>query len=282
MERRRFVMEHANDCWQADTCSGPFLTVDGRKRRTYLIAFIDDASRLIPHCEFFFLDNARNLAITLRKAILKRGLPKKIFCDNGKSYSSLSLRFACARLGIMLTHARPYSAPSKGKVERFFGVLRTQFLNNVRPEDIKDLQYLNEMLNSYIEGVYHVHPHSSLDGQSPIQRYMADRDHIRCIESKEDLDTAFLYQTTRKVNSDATISVSKVAFEVPQSFIGSQVTVGYDPTDLSRAHIMDQNFRISVTVYPVKPVDNARIPRAQYLKEPISYSLFYPEVDKDV
>lgn len=89
-------------------------------------------------------------------------------------------------------------------------------------------------------------------------------------------------QTTRKVNSDATIAVSKVVFEVPQSFIGSQVTVGYDPTDLSRAHIMDQNFRISVTVYPVKPVDNARIPRAQYLKEPISYSLFYPEVDKDV
>ena len=51
-------------------------------------------------------------------------------------------------------------------------------------------------------------------------------------------------QTTRKVNSDATIAVSKVVFEVPQSFIGSQVTVGYDPTDLSRAHIMDQNFRI--------------------------------------
>lgn len=118
VERRRFVMEHANDCWQADTCSGPFLTVDGRKRRTYLIAFIDDASRLIPHCEFFFLDNARNLAITLKKAILKRGLPKKIFCDNGKSYSSLSLRFACARLGIMLTHARPYSAPSKGYAEK--------------------------------------------------------------------------------------------------------------------------------------------------------------------
>jgi putative transposase len=282
MERRRFVMEHANDCWQADTCSGPFLNFDGRKRRAYLIAFIDDASRIIPHAEFFFFDNALNLAITLKKAILKRGIPKKIFVDNGKSYASLSLRFACARLGIMLSHARPYSPASKGKVERFFGVLRTQFLNNVRPEEVRDLGHLNDMLNSYIEGVYHVHSHSGLDGQSPIQRYMADKGYIRPIRSKEELDTAFLYETTRRVNSDATIAISKVVFEVPQSFIGSQVKVGYDPTDLSKAHIMDSDFKISTTVYPVRPTDNARIPRAQYQNQRISYSLLFPEVDLDV
>ena len=114
IERKRFVFEFANDCWQTDTLAGPYLTVDGRKKATYLIAFLDDASRLLVHGEFFFEENSRNLQIVLKKAILKRGIPKRVFADNGKIFDSLQLRLVCASLGVLLSHARPYSPASKG------------------------------------------------------------------------------------------------------------------------------------------------------------------------
>ena len=44
-------------------------TVEGKHRQTYLIVFIDDASRLIVHGEFFFEDNALNMQKTFQKAI---------------------------------------------------------------------------------------------------------------------------------------------------------------------------------------------------------------------
>ena len=37
VERRMFEMEHANDCWQADTSVGPYLLLDKKKYCTYII-----------------------------------------------------------------------------------------------------------------------------------------------------------------------------------------------------------------------------------------------------
>lgn len=56
-DRKRFGFPYANDCWQTDIAMGPYLRIDGRKVRTYLIAFLDDASRLIPTARFYLTDN---------------------------------------------------------------------------------------------------------------------------------------------------------------------------------------------------------------------------------
>ena len=47
IERKRFEFEYANDCWQTDVCVGPYLKVDGKRKKTYLMALLDDASRLL-------------------------------------------------------------------------------------------------------------------------------------------------------------------------------------------------------------------------------------------
>ena len=52
----------------------------------------DDASRLLIHGEFFFEERSANLQTALKKAIFKRGIPKRIFADNGKIFNSLQLR----------------------------------------------------------------------------------------------------------------------------------------------------------------------------------------------
>jgi len=53
-QRLSFAMQFANQLWQADTMYGPTIKqADGQWKKTFLIAFIDDASRVITHAEFF-------------------------------------------------------------------------------------------------------------------------------------------------------------------------------------------------------------------------------------
>lgn len=115
VERKQFEMEHAGDCWQADTSHGPVITVDGKKVHTYLIQIIDDASRLIVGCQFFLNDNAINFQAVLKQAIKTYGIPKKIFVDNGTPYKNLQFQIICASLGTVLIHAKAYSPESKRK-----------------------------------------------------------------------------------------------------------------------------------------------------------------------
>ena len=111
-----FEFDHANDCWQADTVNGPWLRLEGQPaRKTYLITFIDDASRIHPHGEFFFNDNAVNVLKVMKKAILKAGVPRMLFDDNGGSYRNGQINWICAKLGVVLIHSREYYPQGKGK-----------------------------------------------------------------------------------------------------------------------------------------------------------------------
>ncbi|MGI6597399.1 MAG: DDE-type integrase/transposase/recombinase [bacterium] len=275
IERKRFVFEFANDCWQTDTLIGPYLIVDGKKKRTYLMAFLDDASRLLIHGEFFFEENSLNLQTVLKKAILKRGLPKQIFCDNGKVYDSLHLRLICASLGIILSHARPYSPASKGKIERAFRTIRMQFLDCLDLAEIHSLDMLNVQFLTYVESTYNLRPHSSLDGLSPMDRYLKDKDRLSFVSSVENLERVFLHEVKRKVKKDATIALLNRVYEVPQVYMGQSVTVRFDPEDLSKVFLKIEDPPSLLTVYPVRPVDNAKIIRRQNQRPRIDYTALY-------
>ena len=112
-DRKAFEFEFPNDCWQSDISVGPYITVDGKKKRTFIIAFLDDSTRLILHCEAFYVDNFISLLSVFKKAVAKQGIPKKIFVDNGKVYKSDQMQFICAFLGTILCFAEPYSPQSK-------------------------------------------------------------------------------------------------------------------------------------------------------------------------
>jgi putative transposase len=275
IERKRFSFEFANDCWQTDTLVGPYLLLDGKKKRTYLMAFLDDASRILVHGEFFLEENSQNLQTVLKKALLKRGIPKKIFCDNGRVYSSLHLRLICASLGVILSHARPYSPASKGKIERMFRTIRMQFLESLDLSEIHSLEELNAAFLSYAESTYNLRPHSSLDGQSPMERYLKDKDRFRYVVSAESLEQVFLHEAMRKVKKDATIALLNQVYEVPQSLIGQSVTVRFNPEDSSVVYVNVGEPPSLVPVYPVRPVDNSRITRQQNMRRQIDFSSLY-------
>ena len=130
-----------NDLWQSDCMHGPQVLHEGKMRKTYLFALIDDHSRLIPHGQFYLAENLDNYLNCLWTALQKRGLPRKLYVDNGPSFRAHRLQLGCASLEIGLTFARPYRPQGKGKIERFFRTVRSQFLpelsNNLFSERVK-------------------------------------------------------------------------------------------------------------------------------------------------
>ena len=93
---------------KAMLCMGPKVDVNGTRRKTYLIAFLDDHSRLVPFAAFYLSENLACFMDAFEKALVKRGLPRKLYVDNGAAYRSHKLEFTCASLAIALIHARPY------------------------------------------------------------------------------------------------------------------------------------------------------------------------------
>ena len=168
-DRRRFAFAQAGELWMSDVMHGPSVVVGDRtKRKTYLLAFIDDATRVIPHAAFAFSENTRAFLPVFKQALLRRGLPERLYVDNGANYRSRHLALACAKLGIALIHARPYRPQGKGKIERWFQSVRGQLLTRLAAEDTASLEALNRCLAAWIEGEYHHSPHRGLLDMGPL------------------------------------------------------------------------------------------------------------------
>jgi transposase InsO family protein len=228
VDRRRFEAELPNDLWQSDVMHGPAVSVDGKNRKAYLIAFIDDMSRLICHAQFYLSENLNCYLDALRQALLTRGLPRKLYVDNGPAFRSFHLHQITASLGIALIHAKPYQPQGKGKIERFFRTVRSDFLPTVNAKTLSDL---NTALDRWLREVYHNREHRSI-GQTPLARYAA---HCECVRAApKDLPDHFRQQARRRVAKDRTVSLAGRLFEAPITLIGKQITLFYHPHDPAR------------------------------------------------
>src|SRR5208282_4860615 len=96
--RLAFAKAHANEMWQADTLYGPYVQINGAAVQTRLIAFLDDASRVCCHGQFFQAENVDTLIEAIRAAFYKRGVPHALYVDNGSIYSSKEILQICARV----------------------------------------------------------------------------------------------------------------------------------------------------------------------------------------
>ena len=232
-DRRRFSFEKAGELWMSDVMHGPAVLVGQRKRKTYLIAFLDDATRVVPYAAFADAESTAAFLPVFKQAVLRRGVPLRLFVDNGAAYRSQHLSLVCAKLGVALIHARPYQPQSKGKQERFFRTLRMQLLPTLTPADLASLDALNRRLWAYLENEYHRAPHKGLGGEAPLDRWAKVADEVRYLD--DTLDDLFLAEAQRKVHADRVVSLHGVAYEVDASLVGEKVTLRYDPTLPGRA-----------------------------------------------
>jgi transposase InsO family protein len=229
-DRRRFAFERAGELWMSDVMHALSVGVEGqRRRKSYLIAFIDDATRVIPYCAFTLTENTPAFLSVFKQALMRRGIPQRLYVDNGANYRSQHLALVCAKLGVALIHARPYQPAGKGKIERWFRTVRAQFLSRLVSADTASLEALNRKLWAWVEAEYHHSPHRGLDDQTPLDRWAMSADQVRLPDAHTELDALFLFEAKRRVQRDRTVSLNGTLFEVDAALIGETVTLRYDP-----------------------------------------------------
>ncbi|WP_368986070.1 DDE-type integrase/transposase/recombinase [Caldifermentibacillus hisashii] len=258
-ERKRFAHEKVNILWQADLSHGPYIKIKGKVKKTFLIAYIDDCSRLVPFAQFFTSEGFDGLRIVTKEALIRRGKPAIIYADNGKIYRSETLQYACAQLGITLTHTQPYDPQSKGKIERFFKTVQTRFYPLLKAEPVESLEELNERFWRWLEEDYHRREHASLDGKTPHEVFHSQLESITFLEDTSILDSIFMKREQRKVKADGTISLNKQLYEVPADFIGYSVDVRIDDTGV---YIFKDDKKVA-EAKPVSMTDNAHVKRVR-------------------
>ena len=229
-DRRRFAFAQAGELWMSDVMHGPSVAIPGRgRRKTYLIAFLDDATRVVPYCAFACSENTQAFLPVFKQALLRRGIPQRLYVDNGANYRSQHLALVCARLGVALIHARPYQPQGKGKMERWFRTLRAQLISRLAAADTASLDALNRRLWAWVEGEYHQSPHRGLDDHTPLDRWAMSADQVRLPGPGLDLDALFLFEAKRRVQRDRTVSLNGMLFEADAVLVGQIVTLRYDP-----------------------------------------------------
>ena len=170
-DKRRFECESAGDLWMSDVMYGPKIRDGARMRQTYLIAFIDDATRIVPFAAFTFSEGTISYLSVLEQAVRRRGIPKRLYVDNGAAFRSKQLAIVCAKIGIALIHAKPYTPQGKGKMERWFRTTRMQLLPLLSAEQLVSLETMNRALAAWIEGEYHHAPHRGLGEDTPADKW---------------------------------------------------------------------------------------------------------------
>jgi putative transposase len=235
---RRFNRQGRNTLWQTDLKYGPYLPDPdhpGHKLRTYLIAIIDDATRLVVQAEFYANQKLPVIEDAFRKAILRCGTPDNLYLDNGKIFVSQWLRLACAKLHIRHMNTKAYSPESKGKIERFNRTVE-EFLQEAHLEKIQTLEQLNKLFRDWLSEGYNHKVHSALAGKSPAEAFSQDTKPLR-FASPEVLREAFLWEKTPQVDKSGCISLNGLCYEVGVEYIRKKVVARYDPFDLTQIEI---------------------------------------------
>lgn len=234
VDRRKFEAELPNDLWQSDVMHGPKVDVDGKMRKTYLIAIIDDHSRLMVHARFYLSEKLASYLIAFEDAIAARGLPRKLYVDNGAAFRSKHLEYIAASLSISLIHAKPYTPQGKGKIERWFKTVRSSFLPLFKGAG---LHQLNEALTHWINNAYHNRIHSAT-GQTPFERFTGK---LHCLRSSPaNLKDYFRKVARRTVSKDRSVTLNGRLYEAPVALIGKRVELLYHDSEPQNVEIKYQ------------------------------------------
>lgn len=277
-ERRSWEYARSCDGYEADTCHTLYIfDEDGIYRKTYLIAVIDNHSRMIVGAEFFFNDNSVNFQKVWQSAVLRYGRSKVMILDNGSSYKNKSTTDIEARLGTKIIYNKPYSPTGKAVIERFFLTIKMRWLNCEDGKKIKSLNELNNKLKRWVNE-YNRTCHSSLnddpnDNHTPLERYLYDMKDtdIYKLANKSPLEyeswvkECFLHEIARKVNGDSTVVINNISFDVSSVYIGQRVIIRYDPRKYDYVYLYDVYKKEKVMLVQTDRIENGKTRRTEII-----------------
>ena len=227
---KAFEAPGPNDLWVADFSPGPFLALHPKTLATHLCVILDDHSRLIPFAAYGLAADTQAFLGCLKEALRRRGLPRKLYTDNGGPFVNDHLKIVCANLGIRLIHSKPGHPWSRGKVERMFRTLQQDFEAGLRlpGQAVGSLEELNGKLARWLQEIYHPRAHDSI-GESPQERFARALSLLRPLDPHLDLDRLFYTRIDRIVRKDGTVRIDNILFEVNLALRGLKVQLELDP-----------------------------------------------------
>jgi transposase InsO family protein len=257
---KKFAAAYSNQLWQSDMLHGPFVERPGGGRmQAFLYATLDDASRLIPHAQFYASQGLDSFLDCLRQAVRARGVPLRLYVDNAKVFRSSQLARIAATLGLLVVHTPPYQPEGRGKIERWFRGIREQFLAALDRRQVLSLKDLNTRLWAWIDNAYHLTEHSALQC-TPLRRWQQDIELIRQLPPDTDIKRLFFYRLDRLVRRDCTFLLHKRFYEAPAHLMGKTIEVHFDPLDCAQVELYWQG-QPQGSARPVDALINAQLSR---------------------
>ena len=263
--RLRWQAERPGALWHGDVCHGPTLTFDGRRTPVRVHALLDDASRYVVALRVVSDEREESMLALFAQALMEHGKPDALYLDNGATYRGSILQLACARLGITLMHARPYDAPARGKMERFWRRMREQALDHIG--QVASLGDVETKLRAWLVRYYQCAPHAGILGREPATVF-AEGEKVRV--SEEDLRTALTVRVRRRVRRDTTVSIGGTVYEVPLGYLaGHVVTIATSFFDDKQPVLELDDKRVALHVVdPLKNGKTRRPPRRSAAESP--------------
>lgn len=246
-DMRRYERPHINEFWCGDSSVGPRLLSEGFKKKVFIIALIDDASRFITGVDVFFNDTFVNLMSVMKSAVSKYGWPKVWNFDNGSAYKNKQMELPAARIGSAINYCKPYTPTAKAKIDRWF---RPQGPMDVHPDmgQFHSLEQLRASLDTFVDTYNHT-PHASLGGKSPSDRFFSEPEQIRRLD-EDAVSKAFLLEIDRTVSADSVIAIDHTEYQVDCRFARQRIKLRYSP-DLSDIFVVEADG----TLTPVRLLD---------------------------
>lgn len=258
--RLRWQAERPGALWHGDVCHGPALLVDGKSQPVRIHGILDDASRYVLAIAAHHTEREIDMLGLMVSAVRKHGPPDALYLDNGSTYRGQTLSLACARMGTALIHAKPYDAPARGKMERFWRTLREGCLDFIG--SLSSLHELNVRLWAWVDQHYHRAPHGGLLGASPASVYEETPRPIDAFDEAM-LRKALTIHARRRVRRDSTLPMDGSDWETDLHFLaGKLVTVSRCVVDPNEPPWIEHDGRVH-PLFPVNAKANAHKSRSK-------------------
>jgi transposase InsO family protein len=220
----QFEREEPNSLWQMDF-KGHFALSTGR---CHPLSILDDHSRYATG--LFACANERGVTVRacLEEAFRRYGFPDSMLMDNGspwgcdREHPYTPLTVWLLRVGVRVSHPRPYHPQTQGKDERFHRTLKAEVL---RYECFHDLAHCQRRFDQW-RGIYnHERPHEALGMAVPASRYRPSS--RRFPEALPAIEYA-PGDVVRKVQKGGAVSYRGREYRVSKAFCG--YPVAFRPT----------------------------------------------------
>jgi transposase InsO family protein len=218
---RRFERAQPNELWQMDF-KGDFAIARGR---CHPLTVLDDHSRYSLGLEACSVQQDRPTRERLIAVFRRYGLPDAMLMDNGSPWGDsgggpfTAFTVWLLRLGVRVTHGRPYHPQTQGKDERFHRTLIAEVLCGHQFADLPECQ---RAFDSWRHVYNHERPHDALDLATPSERYRPSRrsfpEALPPIEYGPD-------DIVRKANQDGDIQFKRRRFRLGKPFRGQPIAV---------------------------------------------------------